>query len=223
MQKYVVPEFRRKAFNCPFCNAYATFAWSGTQGSVWTKGSFLTAMEIAQCNHCEEDTYWQVTERNDQREPLVAHMIVPNHSIAPLPHGDMPTDVAKDFMEARAIVNNSPRGAAALLRLAVQRLCAGLVEKPKDINSDIAALVKLGLPLPIRNSLDVVRVVGNNAVHPGKLSDEDIAEVAISLFDLVNAIVEDRIARPKALDALYNGLPAGARKAIEERDAKSLS
>lgn len=110
-----------------------------------------------------------------------------------------------------------------MLRLAVQRLCGELGEKSKDINADIASLVKKGLPLPIKNALDVVRVIGNNAVHPGKLSDEDIAEVAIPLFELVNAIVEDRIARPKALNELYLRLPEGARKAIDERDAEKPS
>lgn len=38
---------------------------------------------------------------------------------------------------------------------------------------------------------------------------------------LLNFITEDRIARPKKLDALYGGLPEGARAAIEQRDAKT--
>lgn len=72
----------------------------------------------------------------------------------------------------------------------------------------------------IQQALDVVRVVGNNAVHPGELTEEDISDVAISLFDLLNAIVEDRIARPKALEALYERLPEGARNAIAKRDGQ---
>lgn len=223
MHKYVAPAFRLKAFSCPFCNAYATFEWSHTKSEVWTRDSYITAIEIAKCHHCKEDTYWEVTDRKNEYDPTAARMIIPNHSVAPLPHAEMPEGVAKDYMEARSIINHSPRGAAALLRLAVQRLCGELGEKSKDINADIARLVKKGLPLPIKNALDVVRVIGNNAVHPGKLSDEDIAEVAIPLFELVNAIVEDRIARPKALNELYLRLPEGARKAIDERDAEKPS
>lgn len=220
MHKYVAPCFRLSAFSCPLCNAYATFEWSPTKSSIWIDDSYVTAIELAQCNHCQAQTYWEVTERASEYEPLAGRMLIPNHSIAPLPHLEMPQAVMKDYMEARSIINYSTRGAAALLRLAVQRLCGELGEKSKDINADIASLVSKGLPLPIKNSLDVVRVIGNNAVHPGKLSDEDMAEVAVSLFHLVNAIVEDRIARPKALEELYMRLPEGARKAIEERDAK---
>lgn len=220
MHKYVAPTFHVTAFNCPFCNAYASFDWTVTTGNLWDDhGSNRTAIELARCKHCKGDTYWEVTDWNYASESIAGRMVVPSLSVAPLPHEEMPESVAKDFMEARGIVTYSPRGAAALLRLSVQRLCGELGEKGKDINADIASLVQKGLPVPIRNALDVVRVIGNNAVHPGKLSDEDITEIAISLFDLVNAIVEDRIARPKALSALYDRLPEGARRAIEDRDA----
>jgi hypothetical protein len=44
--------------------------------------------------------------------------------------------------------------------------------------------------------------------------------LATTLFELVNYIVEDQIAGPKAVAALYAKLPETSRKAIEERDAK---
>lgn len=144
---------------------------------------------------------------------------MPNGSVAPLPHPDMPEIVVPDYIEARSIVNDSPRGAAALLRLCVQKLCLHLGETSGNINADIGSLVDNGLPVGIQQALDVVRVVGNNAVHPGELSEADIADVATSLFELVNIIVEDRIARPKALDALYLRLPQGARDAVNKRDS----
>jgi hypothetical protein len=130
----------------------------------------------------------------------------------------MPADVRLDFMEAREIVDASSRGAAALLRLAIQKLLLGLGLPGKNINDDIAALVQQGLPPQVQQALDVVRVIGNNAVHPGELAASDVAQVANRLFELVNFIVDDRIARPKAMKTLYEALPGGALSAIAKRD-----
>lgn len=137
---------------------------------------------------------------------------------APLPHPDMPADLKSDYLEARNIVGSSPRGAAALLRLTIQKLCEHLGEAGANINADIGALVKKGLPVQIQQALDVVRVTGNNAVHPGELRLEDQPEIAAALFGLVNLIVDNRIAEPRRIQTLYDALPEGARKGIALRD-----
>jgi hypothetical protein len=90
----------------------------------------------------------------------------------------------------------------------------------KNLNEDIGELVKQGLPVQVQQSLDIVRVVGNNQVHPGVLDVRDDAAMATTLFELVNIIVEDRIARPQQVAALCAKLPETARKQIEQRDAK---
>jgi hypothetical protein len=219
MQKYVSAKFRKSAFNCPLCGAYAQFTWSVTRADFYIHGSTRTCIEVSMCGHCEDALYWKVTKNDGAGDPSEGIMLVPNGSVAPLPHPDMPEIVVPDYIEARSIVNDSPRGAAALLRLCVQKLCLHLGETSGNINADIGSLVDNGLPVGIQQALDVVRVVGNNAVHPGELSEADIADVATSLFELVNIIVEDRIARPKALDALYLRLPQGARDAVNKRDS----
>jgi len=133
-------------------------------------------------------------------------------------HSDTPEIIKSDYEEARLVFSKSPRSAAALLRLSIQKLCGYLGESGKDINSDIASLVKKGLPLQVQQALDIVRVVGNEQVHPGTLDVRDDPSVAAELFELVNFIVEDRIARPKAIQSLYERLPESKRKAIEQRD-----
>jgi hypothetical protein len=149
-----------------------------------------------------------------------SRMIVPNQGTAPVAHTDMPDDVRADYEEARSVVGVSPRSAAALLRLAIQRLCVHLGQPGKNLNNDIGALVKEGLPQEIQQALDVLRVVGNNAVHPGELSQEDVADVADALFSLLNEIIEERISRPKRRQELFDRLPAAAREAIVKRDQR---
>jgi uncharacterized protein DUF4145 len=210
--KYESPGFHKKAFTCPFCDVYANFAWTNLLENVG-RGINLTEVHRATCSHCQDDTVW-LKEGADEGTMLWPRGV----STAPLPHDNMPADVKKDYLEARTIVTVSPRGAAALLRLSIQKLCVHLGEGGNNINNDIAALVKKGLPVQIQQSLDIVRVTGNNAVHPGELKVEDNPAVAAGLFGLVNLIVDNRIAEPARIKSLFESLPAGAKAGIEKRD-----
>ena len=139
-------------------------------------------------------------------------------SIAPQPSTDMPPDVVDDFNEAREVLAKSPRSAAAILRLAIQKLCKHLGQPGENINKDIGGLVKAGLPPRIQQALDIVRVIGNNAVHPGELDLRDDQQTALALFGLVNFIVEEMITRPREIDEIYNKLPSGVLEQITRRD-----
>jgi hypothetical protein len=148
-------------------------------------------------------------------------MIYPVVGAAPIPNPDLSEDVKRDYEEARSIASLSPRGAAALLRLAIQKVCMELGEKGEDLNNDIAGLVKKGLNPKIQKALDSVRVIGNEAVHPGQMDLRDDADAASKLFGLVNLIADAMISQPKQVDKIYEGLPESKREAIEKRDAKS--
>jgi hypothetical protein len=146
-------------------------------------------------------------------------LVFPDVSTAPLPNPDLDSGIKSDYLEARSILNKSPRGAAALLRLCVQKLCQQLGEPGENLNDDIGHLVKKGLPARAQLALDVVRVIGNNAVHPGQISLKDDRDVALALFGLVNSIADLMITQPTQLERLYARLPEGARQAIERRDS----
>jgi hypothetical protein len=134
MKEYSPPEFEKKAFNCPHCEAYSYMKWAHL-----SVGNYYVPLWQATCSCCEEKSYWiQIVEDE-------AVIISPKISTAPLPNPDMPDTIQKDFNEARNIVDVSPRAAAALLRLAIQKLCVELGEKGKNINEDIKALVANGL------------------------------------------------------------------------------
>ena len=111
-------------------------------------------LHLSKCYHCGKIAVW-VHDR----------LLFPVTKFGVLPNPDLPEEILHDFEEAREIVNSFPRGAAALLRLCVQKLCIHLGEKGKSIDEDIVSLVKKGLNPLVKRSLDIVRVIGNEAVH----------------------------------------------------------
>jgi hypothetical protein len=215
---YVAPSEGTTAFHCPRCNVYAAQAWFATQHPEWIsqpgqpvrqQQTQLAMLQVARCGHCGQYSFW-----------LDHKLLSPDVTGAPMAHSEMPSTVREDFNEARNVFGRSPRSSSALLRLAIHKLCAHLGQTGKNLNDDIGELVRTGLPVEVQQSLDVVRVVGNNQVHPGTLDVRDDPETATALFELVNVIVEDRIARPSKIKALYQKLPESARKQIEERNAR---
>ncbi|MBD1582168.1 hypothetical protein [Pseudoalteromonas sp. S16_S37] len=71
--------------------------------------------------------------------------------------------------------------------------------------------------------MDIVRVVGNESVHPGQIDLEDDADLAISLFDLLNIIAEEFITRKNNIQKLYDNLPQAKLDGIRERDKQKGS
>ena len=164
-------------------------------------------VSISCCFNCRDICLW-----------VYDQLCWPRRAGGPQPNLDLPPDVRRDYEEASTILDASPRGAAALLRLAVQKLCKELKESGENINQDIASLVRKGLDLRVQKALDVVRVIGNNAVHPGQIDLRDDRATAETLFGLVNLICEKMITEPKHVDEVFGNLPEAARKAIEKRD-----
>jgi hypothetical protein len=212
MIPYTAPQLSRSTFNCPHCNAYAFQQWSAVLYTVGRSPGYphLKNFAISFCDHCKEPTVW-----------FQEAIIYPDVVTAPLPNPDLDPDIQTDYMEARSIVNKSPRGAAALLRLCIQKLCVQLGTTEKDLNQAIGSLVAKGLSPRIQMALDTVRVLGNESVHPGEMDIRDDRETANALFELVNRIAFDQLTHPKELDALYQKLPESKVKGIENRDKKS--
>jgi hypothetical protein len=216
VREYVPPKQGETSFTCPHCGVLSQQDWgTGVHVTINTpEGHNFTAtletITMARCANraCRRWTIWE-----DDR------LVYPIASGAPLPNPDLPEDIRTDYEEARTIASLSPRGAAALLRLAIQKLCKHLGEPGEKINDDIKSLVKKGLSVQVQQALDVVRVTGNNAVHPGQIDMQDDPERAQVLFTVVNLIAERMISEPKRLAELFEQLPEDAKEAIARRDA----
>jgi hypothetical protein len=165
---------------------------------------------FSKCYHCKKIALW-----------IHGNLIFPKEKIGVMPNPDLPDEIIRDFEEARSILGESHRGAAALLRLCVQKLCINLGEKGKDLDDDIANLVAKGLNPLVQKSLDIVRVIGNEAIHPGVLDLKDDRDTALQLLDLINSISEQMISHPKHIEEMYKKLPESKREAIKKRNKKS--
>ncbi|WP_115552530.1 DUF4145 domain-containing protein [Xanthomonas arboricola] len=215
MQKanYIPPTLGVEAFNCPSCAVYAKQIWYHLSAAERDDGFGLQYNNqdfvLSNCTSCRAPTIW-----------LHDKIIFPLHSSSEPPNSDLPSDIRADYEEAQNIASLSPRGAAALLRLAIQKLCVFLGQPGKNINTDIGALVVAGLPLRVQQALDSVRVIGNDAVHPGTIDLRDDRETVSKLFRLVNFIAHKTITEPREVEDIYNGLPADKLSGIAQRDGK---
>lgn len=230
--KIIPPQSRLDKFTCPHCGAISGQLWgvlSANNGvskirdiqpelAGWLRGSNQWRNIIEQdgdwimssCENCAGICVW----RNEK-------LIYPDIIVVEEPNEDLPEDIKKDYQEAASILNKSPRGAAALLRLCVQKLCIYLGKKGKNLNDDIGELAKEGLPEKTVKAMDILRVTGNNYVHPGKLDTNDDAKVATDLFKLLNFIAYKMITEPKEIDSLYEDIvPESAKTATEQRSKR---
>ena len=219
-QKYVSPEYRKQAFTCPNCSVYSKHDWvwewvNETFGSFSSKHGGAGSNEIVneiwlcKCQNCGYVSFWY---KKQLAWPL-------NVNVEP-PLEGMPDDVKDLYNEARSIVQLSPKGSCAILRLALQILCnrlAGQDEK-KKIDGAIKKLVENGLPSTLQKAMDTVRIIGDEAVHPGEINIDDNKDFAITMFRLINIIIEKMIVEPQEIDDRYNLMPSNKLEGIEHRD-----
>ncbi|WP_278994330.1 DUF4145 domain-containing protein [Prevotella melaninogenica] len=224
--KYIAPDKNLDSFTCPHCQTLSlmNFRILRFEQDVMTDDDgvafiinkhgydeeiYSSELKIARCHSCGKKIIWIDNE-----------YIYPN-IVAEEVNPDLPESVKQLYNEAGLIYNQSPRAACALLRLAIDRLCNELGETDRDINKNIGALVENGLPKKVQQALDVVRVVGNKAVHPGEITfDVDDIKTAKSLMRLINMIGQSMITDPKDIEDMYNLLPESAKESIERRDNK---
>ena len=217
MSKYFPPQYHSTNFHCAYCHVYAAQDWwhvilynKSRRANTLTPVSIgQVEVEVSFCSHCEHPTFW-----------LAENVIFPPMYAAPPANSDLPDSVQAFYEEAASIANQSPRAACALLRLAIEMLLKHLGEKG-PINTMIKSLVDKGLDKRIQQALDIVRVTGNNAVHPGAIDFNDDSTDVQALFELINLIADVLITQPKQIDEMYNQLPEAAREGIKKRDGKT--
>lgn len=223
---------------CPRCKVPAQQVWSDLQEvppglppqNFWDESAasrrelfagfaISSRWKSAHCQGCDQKTLWR-----DGRN------VYPVASSAPAAHPQMNPEVKALFEEAGRVLPLSRRAGAALIRAALEKQLKILdPDAPSGARlDDHIARLSSRVSKPLGELLDVVRYLGNSALHGSGedelvylyLSDskgsDDIAEL---LFGAINDLTDELIARPANTSALWNKLPPGIKDAIARKQA----
>lgn len=228
--KHYPPEYLDEKFHCIRCNVYAKQYWSTVKSDYRTKSSGPVAVPVlktknplhntqlpesyvvSKCDHCDEITIWHNSK-----------IVYPRVTVVESPSDDLTEEIKELYNEAALILNDSPRAAAALLRLALQLLLKEIGGKGKSIDADIKTIVATGVDPQVQKAMDVVRVFGNNGAHPGEIQLKEDASLVNKMFELINFIVTKMITSKREIDDLFESLPKGAKEAISRRDGSKAA
>jgi Domain of unknown function (DUF4145) len=243
------PALDRRSFYCPHCAALAQQDWVAlgyeTQDDsgappYWVSLAAVTEpssappadpfseprptttvhrWQGAQCHSCQEWSIW-----------LDTRMVYPHRSAGGPAHPDMPEFVRELYQEAAAVAAVSRRAGAALARAVIERLIKELdSEAPEKarLNQRIDRL-RGRVSTSLGQMLDVVRVVGNGALHVDEQPDELIVitmddttgpELIELMLETANDLVDELITRPRAVNGYWGKLPVGVQAELTRRGA----
>lgn len=214
--KFVPPDHKKDAFNCPHCGAHAHQRWPKIVfvfGAIRDYGQAVGAfkkdlyspqikVDVSTCACCGKSCLWADSK-----------LVAPDTSSAEPPNEDLSEDIREVYNEAASVLQKSPKSAAALLRLALQKLCVELGGKGRNLQDDIDYLIReRGLSRQLEKAMDAVRIIGNEAVHPGEINLKDDKETAAAMFGILNFIATKLISEPKAIESVYDSLPVSKKR-----------
>lgn len=188
------PTLDASHFVCPHCGVDAHQRWLPPEFPHDPKGKSDPALKRASCVTCEQHSYWVHNE-----------MAWPRPQLGELPNEGLSGEMLELYNEARSVAPISPRSAAALLRLLVDKLVAHLGEAEGKLHDRIGKLAEKGdITARTVDGLDAVRLSGNNALHAGQIDTEggDDEEVVMLLFTIVNTVVDNAITLPRRIKSL---------------------
>jgi hypothetical protein len=100
---------------------------------------------------------------------------------------------SEDFEEAAAILNRSPRAAAALIRICIQNMMPLLKETGQNLDERVASLVRKGLEVEIQQAMEVLQVIRKNPGQENHVDLRDETAIATRMFESLKEILERRM------------------------------
>lgn len=221
----------QNSFKCPHCGAFSHMKWENlffiSYDENGLEHNIPTRVHQANCASCSQDNIWynqkvgsnflSLIPRPSQDSDLVRLFPIQEISNQDIPDysPDMPNDVKVLYKEAALIFELSPRSAAALIRLALEKLCGHLGVKKKNIKESIEELAKENIiPSRVAKAADNIRLIGNANVHSGVICDEVLDDINPAIFAYINLIVDYAITKPKEIEEINSLFPEQKRASL---------
>ncbi len=162
----------------------------------------ISEWNFSKCENCHQIAVWYKDE-----------MVHPYSCPVDEPNSDMPESIRERYIEASKVVGLSPISAAALLRLALQLLLKEVLQEDStgNIYRDINKLKDQSIDTNLIRALDIIRISGNESVHPGTLDLNENRDDAIYLFALLNMICDQFFTQPRKMQEMYERMPESKR------------
>jgi len=232
--------YGEKVFYCPHCNIKAKQDWYHVMLNERVVTEYITPKIERYYDVVEGAGYFKYEDSDVREDNILAfsmchacekyslwsdHMLVyPQKNVVKPPSDFMPSDVKEIYEEASGVLPISPRASSALLRLALEKLLPQVGAKKDSINNMIRELVsERRIMGRTKEAMDALRILGNDSVHSNEMildENRDEEKTALTLFRLLNRIVNETIGADKELKEIYDGLPQTKLDGIKNRDQK---
>ena len=209
MEMRVLPNPRK----CPHCGAYAQFTYEQLH---YREMDYKVPVDFMPTN------IWQGKCLACEQYIIINgfSVVYPEESNAPPIKMETPHSIKEIATEARMVHSQSPRASSALLRLALEMLLQNVLENNNKLNDNISILLERGIEDDLRRALEVIRIFGNEGVHPGTINLNDDEQSSIKLFNVFNYIVTRFIVEKGMIKEMYGIIPEEKREKIEEKAKK---
>jgi hypothetical protein len=210
---------------CPHCLQGFHPVWVNVEINsghmIGTSGYFALFWTLCPGKDCQKAIVIFAQRLGNQIAKTTIHPRVTGRApVAP----EVPDKFAGDYAEACAVLEDSPKAAAALARRCLQNLLREHVKiKKPDLAQEIQALLdSKALPADLADDVDAIRHIGNFAAHPMKSTStgeiletepgeaEWTLDVMEELFDFYFVRPKDRAAKRAALQARITEAKPGA-------------
>ncbi|HEY7317728.1 MAG TPA: DUF4145 domain-containing protein [Candidatus Binatia bacterium] len=161
-------------------------------------------VSISYCFNCNDMCLW-----------VYDKLVWPRSASDPEPKLHASPAIQRNDEGGSQTLDASPRGATALLRLAIEKVCKELGEAGERTKDVLESFVQEDVDARVQKVLEAMRIIESNAVPPAQIGVGDNRAIGETLSGLVYLICEKMIIEPKHLQAMYTKLREGAQPTAE--------